>query len=35
VGALAPLRPRLPAGAVLGVSDWQPVTEQNLDTFAL
>jgi hypothetical protein len=35
VGARAPLRPRLAAGAVLGVSDWQRVTEENLDTFAL
>jgi hypothetical protein len=34
VGAPAPPRPRLAAGAVLGVSDLQPVTEENLDTFA-
>jgi hypothetical protein len=34
VGTPAPLRPRLAAGAVLGVSDWQPLTEQNLDTSA-
>jgi hypothetical protein len=34
VGAPARLRPRLAAGAVLGVSDRRPVTEENLDTFA-
>jgi hypothetical protein len=33
VGAPVPLRPRLAAGAVLGVSDTQPVTADNLDTF--
>jgi hypothetical protein len=34
VGAAAQLRPRLAAGGVLGVSERQPVTEENLDTFA-